>query len=150
MTNEANAHSLTEGVVWLRVGERRGVEQTQQVLDVLTALIEHVNALTSQSSLIRRESEDRPEPSRGHEAEVGRLTSLLHKLLITCQYRGSEDLDTHSVSPTALLLIVLDDVWDDFVISALGTLPAAFVVTSRDMNILQRVLTPVKMVSSST
>lgn len=134
--------------MWLRVGEKKGVEQTQQVFDVLSALTEHVDALTTKGSSISRDNEERSEPCRGHEADVGRMTSLLHKLLIARQYRSSGDLNTHSTSPTALLLIVLDDVWDDFVISALGTLPAAFVVTSRDMNILQRVFTPVKMVGS--
>ncbi|VDK37537.1 unnamed protein product [Taenia asiatica] len=140
--------TFSGGVVWLRVGEKRGVEQTQQVIDVLSALIEHVNSLPSQSRCIRQGSEDkREEPYRGCEGDVSKMTSLLHKLLIARQYRSSGVLDTHSVSPASLLLIVLDDVWDDCVISALGPLPAAFVVTSRDMSILQRVLTPVKMES---
>lgn len=140
--------TFSGGVVWLRVGEKRGVEQTQQVIDVLSALIEHVASLPSQGRCIRQGSEDkREEPYRGCEGDVSKMTSLLHKLLIARQYRRSEVLDTHSVSPASLLLIVLDDVWDDCVVSALGTLPAAFVVTSRDMNILQRVLTPVKMES---
>ncbi|KAM7536210.1 hypothetical protein Aperf_G00000098213 [Anoplocephala perfoliata] len=153
------------GVVWLRVGDKRNVEPIQQTLDVLSALIEHVDALSSMSpqnrpSLFRQSStttyrgnslsvsnrssslDDSYRGGGGTESEVTKMTSLLHKMLIARQYRRSEVFDTHTISPTALLLVVLDDIWDDCIVSALAGLPAAFVVTSRDMNILQRVSTP--------
>lgn len=155
--------------MWLRVGDKRSVEPIQQTLDVISALIEHVDALSSTSSRSRSplfrqsstasyrgdnisvsgRSSSVDDPYRGGatESEVTKMTSLLHKMLITRQYRRSEVFDTHTISPTALLLVVLDDIWDDCIVSALAGLPAAFVVTSRDMNILQRVSTPVKMVS---
>lgn len=154
------------------------MEPSQQTLDVLSALIEHVDSLpsasssstssSSRASLLRQSStaayrgnsvslssrsSSVDDPFRagggGFESEINKMTSLLHKMLIAKQYRRSEFFDTHSISPTSLLLVVLDDVWDDCIISSLAVLPAAFVVTSRDMNVLQRVSTPVKSVSFS-
>lgn len=147
------------------MGDKRGTESVQQILDVLSALIEHIDTLPppphyhhghhhsercgSSPSL----SGTCASSGKSDRADVTKLTSLLHKMLIARQYRRIEFPSDScgnggsGVSPTALVLIVLDDVWDDCVVSALGTLPAAFVVTSRDMNILQRVLTPVRMVS---
>ncbi|VUZ47439.1 unnamed protein product, partial [Hymenolepis diminuta] len=113
------------GVVWLRVGERRNVEPTQQTIDVLSALIEHVDALSStssspgnRSSLLRQSSTANyrgnnvimssrsssvDDPFRGGsggmESEINKMTSLLHKMLIAKQYRRSEVFDTHTISP---------------------------------------------------
>uniref|UniRef100_A0A5K3ET71 WD_REPEATS_REGION domain-containing protein n=1 Tax=Mesocestoides corti TaxID=53468 RepID=A0A5K3ET71_MESCO len=132
------------GVIWLRVGEKKDVELSQQVMEVLSALTEHVTALPSQSRPFKNSSDERKEIYRPNDSDVNRMTSYLHNLLITRQYRRAQVSNHQSLAPASLLLIVLDDVWDDFIVSALSTLPAAFVVTSRDMNILQRVSTRVR------
>ncbi|VDD80977.1 unnamed protein product [Mesocestoides corti] len=143
-----NSQLLTDmfsgGVIWLRVGEKKDVELSQQVMEVLSALTEHVTALPSQSRPFKNSSDERKEIYRPNDSDVNRMTSYLHNLLITRQYRRAQVSNHQSLAPASLLLIVLDDVWDDFIVSALSTLPAAFVVTSRDMNILQRVSTRVR------
>ncbi len=130
--------------MWIHVGERKDLHQTQRVQEVLSTLIEHISDLPSHSR--SRNGNDNQADQFRAGADVGRMKAYLHRRLVTRQYRRSEVFSPDSVAPSSLLLIILDDVWDECIIDALSKLPAAFVVTSRDMNILQRVMTRVEKV----
>ncbi|VDN16554.1 unnamed protein product [Dibothriocephalus latus] len=142
-----NHHILAEkfsgGVIWLKVGYSRVcdclcAEAEDQVRGVLSSLNEHVNEIQSPYGT-----------SRLQEDDVNPLKLRIKRRLITRQYRKSETLDSESPVSPSLFLIILDDVWDQNVITALADLPAAFIVTSRDAKILQRVSGPVKPVRTT-
>lgn len=139
-----NHHILAEkfsgGVIWLKVGYSRVcdcpcAEADDQVRGVLSRLNEHVNEIQSPCGAPRLQEDD-----------VNPLKLRIKRRLITRQYRKSETLDSDSPVTPSLFLIILDDMWDQNVIMALADLPAAFIVTSRDAKILQRVSGPVKPV----
>ncbi|CAH8451949.1 unnamed protein product [Schistosoma turkestanicum] len=67
----------------------------------------------------------------------------LRRSLIRKQQRMSWGPDKNGNLITSLLLIILDDVWDVEVGRVLSNLPGAFLVTSRNSDVLERVETPV-------
>lgn len=71
----------------------------------------------------------------------------LRRTLIRRQERPSWGPTENDSLSTSLLLIVLDDVWDVEVGQVLSSMPAAFMVTSRDQSVLSRVAGKVDQVS---
>ncbi|KAA3670505.1 uncharacterized protein DEA37_0015189 [Paragonimus westermani] len=71
----------------------------------------------------------------------------LRRALMKRQQRSTWGPDNGDRSITSLVLVVLDDVWDVEVGRVLSSMPAAFLVTSRDKKVLQHVETPVDLVS---
>ncbi|CAH8453561.1 unnamed protein product [Schistosoma guineensis] len=78
-----------------------------------------------------------------HSLTLDDSLERLRRSLIRKQQRTSWGPDENGNLITSLLLIILDDVWDIEVGRVLSNLPGAFLVTSRDLDILERVETPV-------
>ncbi|KAK4472519.1 hypothetical protein MN116_003764 [Schistosoma mekongi] len=141
------------GVIWMHVGPlfpntlnsdavSYSNQSIIQLIDRLeyrvSQLGEHVHGENANNHL-----------SASHRLPTNSSSSLddslerLRRSLIRKQQRTSWGPDENGNLITSLLLIVLDDVWDVEVGRVLSGLPGAFLVTSRDLDILERVETPV-------
>ncbi|CAH8669771.1 unnamed protein product [Dicrocoelium dendriticum] len=76
-------------------------------------------------------------------ASIHESLDRLRRALMRRQHRTTWGPDEQNRPSISLLLIVLDDVWDLDIGRILAGMPAAFLVTSRDQNVLQYVETPV-------
>ncbi|KAF6778444.1 hypothetical protein AHF37_01890 [Paragonimus kellicotti] len=162
------------GVFWLQVGSLTSPSQTP-TFTAGTSAVPH--SLTSQLiSLIDRLERKVLPPTRYSVGEChwsdsphntppmsqsppsgfspGHLVPSLHesserlrRALMKRQQRTTWGPDNGDRSITSLALVVLDDVWDVEVGRVLSSMPAAFLVTSRDQKVLQHVETPVDLVS---
>ncbi|KAF5402295.1 Apoptotic protease-activating factor 1 [Paragonimus heterotremus] len=160
------------GVFWLQVGSLTSPSQTP-TFTTGTSAVPH--SLTSQLiSLIDRLERKVLPPTRYSVGEChwsdsphntppmsqsppsgfspGHLVPSLHesserlrRALMRRQQRTTWGPDNGDRSITSLVLVVLDDVWDVEVGRVLSSMPAAFLVTSRDQKVLQHVETPVNL-----
>uniref|UniRef100_A0A183AYV0 NB-ARC domain-containing protein n=1 Tax=Echinostoma caproni TaxID=27848 RepID=A0A183AYV0_9TREM len=141
------------GVVWIHVGpllssdsgvnssestgQYAGLMEKQQILflDRLERRLASLTRANTDHNTLGIPSHGMSPPS----VSLDDASERLRRTLIRRQnrpFRGPSDEDTLS---TSLLLIVLDDVWDVEVGQVLSSMPAAFLVTSRDQSVLARV-----------
>ncbi|CAH8830831.1 unnamed protein product [Trichobilharzia szidati] len=140
------------GVVWMHVGQLRTINSNcdtvsfanQNIIQLIDRLEYRVNQLSDHSCIDTNQhttgSHNFPVPS---SSTLDESLERLRKALIRRQQRVSWGPDKNGSLITLLLLIVLDDVWDVEVGRVLSNLPGAFVVTSRDSDVLERLETPV-------
>ncbi|CAH8445504.1 unnamed protein product [Heterobilharzia americana] len=122
------------GIVWM-----------QNIIQLVNRLEYRVNKLGDHT----HDKSANQHPTGSHQFPLSSSSPLneslerLRRALIRRQQRVSWGPDEGGSLITSLLLIILDDVWDVEVGRVLSDLPGAFLVTSRDSDVLERVETPV-------
>ncbi|CAH8453719.1 unnamed protein product [Schistosoma intercalatum] len=140
------------GVIWMHVGplfvntlSSDTVSYPKQIIQLVDRLAYRVSQLgdhVHDANMNHNLSESLHFPT-SHSLTLDDSLERLRRSLIRKQQRTSWGPDENGNLITSLLLIILDDVWDIEVGRVLSNLPGAFLVTSRDLDILERVETPV-------